>query len=136
MDGGVSGLVCNEGSMYWDRCFSRPRACAFIEKSLNDNCLWQFCSASSDINHRGDSLLGYLSATNLEIINSGVVSTFITAARREVIDLTLATSSVRQGIKNWQESRDAFLSGYCYVRFRVSTIVLGDGLLVVLPLIC
>ena len=47
---------------------------------------------SSDISQRGESLLDLISNNNLTICNTGDEPSFITAVRREVLDVTLSGS--------------------------------------------
>jgi hypothetical protein len=55
---------------------------------------------SSDINKRGESLLYYIMANGLDIMNRGYRPTFVTSNRQEVIDITIATLYAGNFIKN------------------------------------
>jgi len=44
---------------------------------------------STDTNRKGEELLEYLASTDLETLNKGSESTFCTAVRMEVLDLTI-----------------------------------------------
>jgi hypothetical protein len=46
---------------------------------------------STNTNQRGESLLGFIMANNLTIANQGNKLTFITAVRKEVLDVTITT---------------------------------------------
>ena len=72
---------------------------------------------SSDTNKRGESLYDYLSANSLDILNKGKDPTFITRARREVLDLTLANPLIALRIINWHVSNEASSSDHCHIRF-------------------
>ena len=43
---------------------------------------------------RGESLLEFLNSSNLEFLNQGNESTFCSASRQEVIDITLGSYSL------------------------------------------
>jgi hypothetical protein len=50
--------------------------------------LWE----STNVNPRGEQLLGYVMGTQLEVVNHGNVPTYVNAIRVEVLDLTLLTT--------------------------------------------
>ena len=75
---------------------------------------------SSNINERGVALLQYISTTSLEILNKGNIPTFVTASRREVIDITLCTDSLADEIKNWHVINDCSFSDHKYICFSIS----------------
>jgi ribonuclease HI len=72
---------------------------------------------STDINDRGECLFEYLCQTNLDIVNRGREPTFVTRARQEVLDLTLATPLLSSKIANWHVSREASLSDHRHIVF-------------------
>lgn len=74
---------------------------------------------STDTNCRGESILDFLSGTNLNICNRGTAPTFITRNRKEVLDLTLATNSSSLMVRNWRVSEAASLSDHCWILFRI-----------------
>jgi len=55
---------------------------------------------STSINNRGESLLNYIMANGLDIMNKGNRPTFVKSNRQEVIDVTIATFYVGNFIKN------------------------------------
>ena len=57
---------------------------------------------SNDDNDRGDQLLEYIVANDLEICNIGSTPTFVNAIRQEVIDITLTTLDMMDRIINWK----------------------------------
>src|SRR5262249_43000658 len=56
---------------------------------------------STNVNSRGESLLEYLSSTDLEILNRGNSPTFVIENRQEVIDITLATPDLMSQVSRW-----------------------------------
>lgn len=66
--------------------------------SNSHNSLW----GSTDTNRRGERLLDFFISTNLELLNRGDTPTFITRAREEVIDISLATPGFRSEIGKWK----------------------------------
>jgi hypothetical protein len=59
-------------------------------------------SGSTKTNQRGESLLGFIMANNLTIANQGNKPTFITAVRKEVLDVTITTQHIGTLTKNWK----------------------------------
>jgi hypothetical protein len=74
---------------------------------------------SSDINPRGESLLQFLVCNNLYICNEGNRPTFVTRARREVIDITVCSEGMLGVIDGWHVSQEASLSDHRYIRFNL-----------------
>ena len=72
---------------------------------------------STDINKRGEYLYDYLLCNNIDIMNRGKDPTFITRARQEVLDITLANPLIAPRICNWCVSKEASLSDHCHIRF-------------------
>ncbi|MCP3661285.1 MAG: hypothetical protein GY696_02130 [Gammaproteobacteria bacterium] len=79
------------------------------------NTVW----GSSDTNRRGATLLDYLGSTDLQIINRGDRPTFVITNRREVIDITLASSEVSNAVGNWRVSDEESLSDHRLIRFSI-----------------
>ena len=74
---------------------------------------------SSDINKRGEELLEFCAASNLEICNVGKKPTFRTRNREEVLDLTLANEYAFEKVSDWHVSDVPSLSDHMYIRFAV-----------------
>ena len=74
---------------------------------------------SSDVNERGEHLLDYIANKHIYIINRGCKPTFITAARKEVLDLTFASRILSEFILNWRVSDEASLSDHQHIRFDI-----------------
>ena len=72
---------------------------------------------SSNTNERGEALLEYLASTDLAWCNKGHKPTFITRSRREVLDITLASSGVFSDIKDWKVSDNPSLSDHAMITF-------------------
>lgn len=73
---------------------------------------------SSNNNVRGESLLEYIAASNLDICNQGNEPTFINAVRREVIDLTLTSSNME--VDRWRVSGEDSASDHRYITFELA----------------
>jgi hypothetical protein len=59
------------------------------------NTVW----GSTNTSQRGESLLGFIKANNLIIVNEGNITIFITAVRKEVLDVTITTQYIGTLIK-------------------------------------
>jgi hypothetical protein len=68
-------------------------------------------------NGRGESLLEFLSSSNLEILNLGNESTFCNVCRQEVIDITLGSYGLLESIIRWEASREPSLSDHRHSLF-------------------
>ena len=77
------------------------------------NVIW----GSTDTNNRGEHLLEFLVASNLEILNIGNKPTFVTRARREVLDITVSSQSIAWCIKEWRVSSEESLSDHKIIEF-------------------
>lgn len=72
---------------------------------------------STDINTRGEYLLEYLTANNIDICNQGNNFTFMNSIRQEVLDLTLCSNTLSENIQNWHVSDEISLSDHKYIIF-------------------
>lgn len=81
---------------------------------------------SSNNNTRGESLLQFISSEGLVVANIGNEPTFVTSARREVLDLTLCTDIVSYNIKNWHVSEEPSCSDHRQIRFDLATPSLAE----------
>ena len=77
---------------------------------------------STGINKRGESLLEYIVSNNLDVLNVGSVPTFVTSNREEVIDITLASSDVRDQVTGWQVLDEVSFSDHRYIVFQFSDV--------------
>jgi ribonuclease HI len=75
---------------------------------------------STNINDRGVDLLDYLASSNMHVINQGHKPTFVVKNRKEVLDITLASSSVMHCIKRWRVDDDESSSDHRYIRAQVN----------------
>ena len=66
---------------------------------------------STDISPRGELLMEYMVSTNL---NKGNKPTFLNVRRRQVIDLTLRTTSVENLVSEWHVSSEESFSDHRY----------------------
>ena len=74
---------------------------------------------SSDNNIRGENLLEYILATNLQISNLGNMPTFRNAIREEVIDITLTSMDIADRIIEWQVRDWEVFSDHQLIQFRL-----------------
>jgi len=72
---------------------------------------------STSCNGRGESLLQFLSSSNLGILNRGNEPMFGNVPRQEVIDITLGSYGLLESITRWEVSREPFLSGHRHILF-------------------
>lgn len=77
------------------------------------NILW----GSSDTNRRGEALWEFLVEKDLHILNRGSVPTFRNILRDEVLDVTVATSSLAWQACDWHVSKEESLSDHRHIRF-------------------
>ena len=61
-------------------------------------------------NRKSEDLVDYLITTDLDILNIGKIPTFQNSVRKEVIDITLSTVSIRDKVKKWRASDETSLS--------------------------
>lgn len=61
---------------------------------------------SSDTNSRGESLFDFILVKDLDILNVGCKSTFITAEGKQVIDITMCTQNTINMVYDWRISDD------------------------------
>ncbi|KAI5692217.1 hypothetical protein M8J75_011747 [Diaphorina citri] len=74
---------------------------------------------STDTNTRGESLLEYIVGNNLTILNQGSRPTFITAVRKEILDLTLCTQHIANSIKGWKVLKETSMADHQYIYFEI-----------------
>jgi hypothetical protein len=74
---------------------------------------------STNINNRGESLLNYIMANGLDIMNRGNRPTFVMSNMQEVIDITIATLYTGNFIKDWHVTEEVSYSDHRYIRFTV-----------------
>lgn len=72
---------------------------------------------STNVNDRGESLLEYLSSTELIIQNKGNTPTFVTKIREEVIDITLSSPDLNDQISGWHVSPQWTASDHKWIKF-------------------
>lgn len=72
---------------------------------------------STDINGRGELLLEFLLGTTLEVVNRGHKPTFVTKARKEVLDITLMSDELIHLLDRWEVLDDE--SFYRFVSFAI-----------------
>jgi ribonuclease HI len=75
---------------------------------------------SSDCNDRGELLLEHILNYNLFILNRGNKPTFVTAIRREVLDITLCSRSCYDMIEDWRVSDEETLSDHRLIEFTIA----------------
>ncbi|XP_036148374.1 uncharacterized protein LOC118647462 [Monomorium pharaonis] len=77
---------------------------------------------STDTNRRGEKLLEFLVSTDLEILNRGKEPTFVTAVRREVLDLTICSRQIAREVTGWRVSDEPSLSDHRQITFRLAKV--------------
>ena len=75
---------------------------------------------SSDTNERGKSLFDYILSSKMLICNKGSDPTFITKNRREVLDVTLISSSLKDKVKSWRVLEKHSFSDHRYLQLVMS----------------
>lgn len=72
-----------------------------------------------ETNKRGKILLEYVASSGLMIANIGSEPTFHSRVGQSVIDLTLFSNGMREGILDWQVSHEPSLSDHRHILFKV-----------------
>ncbi|XP_073990947.1 uncharacterized protein [Rhodnius prolixus] len=76
---------------------------------------------STDINQRGKYLYEFITGEGLHVANVGLEPTFVTAARREVLDVTLASRCMLSKIAHRHVSSEPSCSDHRLIRFDICT---------------
>ena len=71
---------------------------------------------STNINDRGEVLLDYLARTNMHVINRGHRPTFVVKNRKEVLDVTLVSTSLVASCNRWWVDEEESSSDHRYIR--------------------
>ena len=74
---------------------------------------------SNNINKRGESLLEYISANNIDICNTGNKPTYVNSRRQEVLDLTLCSQILSDKLCHWKVSDEESLSDHRHITFSI-----------------
>ena len=72
---------------------------------------------STNCNIRGETLMEFLSSSNLEILNSGNEPTFCNTVRQEVLHVTLGSYGLLDSITDWEVSLEPSLSEHRHILF-------------------
>lgn len=72
---------------------------------------------STDTNARGLTLLDVLVQHNWQVLNKGNVPTFVTANRREVLDITICSPDLTRLVQGWAVSDEQMLSDHRMIEF-------------------
>ncbi|XP_012538026.1 uncharacterized protein LOC105837636 [Monomorium pharaonis] len=75
---------------------------------------------STDTNRRGERLLEFLVSTDLKILNRGEEPTFVTAVKKEILDLTVCSRQLVQEVTGWRVSEEPSLSDHRQITFRLA----------------
>ncbi|XP_043471441.1 uncharacterized protein LOC122504406 [Leptopilina heterotoma] len=70
---------------------------------------------------RGRRLLDFLIDTDLDILNQGSEPTFVTVNRKEVLDITICSKSLCDGVRDWRVSDEDSLSDHRLITFRLES---------------
>ncbi|XP_055714310.1 uncharacterized protein LOC129808556 [Phlebotomus papatasi] len=81
--------------------------------------------SSIGVNARGEVLLGFICANQLEIINVGDKQTFVNRRRKEVIDITFGTSVAAELVTCWHVSDFLTISHHRRIYFDISALTVG-----------
>ena len=84
--------------------------------SNSHNTSW----GSTNNNKRGEDLLEYILHKNLIVINEGTTPTFVTANRKEILDLTIISSDLINKITDWKVSNIESFSDHKYLDFTLN----------------
>jgi len=76
---------------------------------------------STDTNSRGTTLLEFIDGTDMCLCNKGHEPTFVTIKMRQVLDLTLVSSTWLRRIKNWRVDRELSFSDHKYIMFTIDS---------------
>jgi hypothetical protein len=63
----------------------------------------------------------YMVSTKLDILNKGNEPTFLNVRRRQVSDLTLGTTLVRNLVSDWHVSTEDSLSDHRYICLKIES---------------
>ena len=77
---------------------------------------------STIVNSEGESILEFIIKCYLEIMNIGNTPTFVTAARKEVLDITITSQNLARYIQKWQVSAEPSLSDHRFITFELESI--------------
>jgi hypothetical protein len=72
---------------------------------------------STNCNDKGVALLEYLNSSNLEILNQGNDSTYCSAGRLEVFEITLWFFGLLESFKGWEVASEPSMSDHRYNLF-------------------
>lgn len=78
------------------------------------------CWGCPDNNGRGNSLLEFLSGTNLSILNRGTAPTFVGGGAQTIVDITLASDELGSLVKDWRVSDEVTKSDHNYILFKLT----------------
>lgn len=82
---------------------------------------------STDINKRGESLLEFIIKENLEIFNVGNEPTFVTKARKEVLDITFGSPELGAAVTEWRVSSIPSQSDHRLITFGLAGNIPGTS---------
>ena len=72
---------------------------------------------STNCNSRGETLVEFLKSSNLEILHQGNVPTFCSGGMLEVIDITVGSLGILEGIIDWEVSSESSLLNHRHILF-------------------
>ena len=78
---------------------------------------------STNTNPRGENLLQFIMANNLDIINVGNKPTFVTRNREEVLDVTIALTYLSNYVTNWHVSDEESCPDHRHINFTIQSTV-------------
>lgn len=122
-------LICCSAYLPYDESVPTPELIRLVNYCKGKNLdLLIGCDAnshhivwgSSDINTRGRSLLEFILAAELSILNRGNRPTFINQVREEVIDITICSAELEQEISGWKVLQEDFMSDHQTISFQLN----------------
>ena len=76
---------------------------------------------STNNNDRGEELLDFIIAEDLQICNIGTAPTFTNVERGEVIDITLCSTNMYHKITDWKVNTENSMSDHNMIEFKINT---------------
>lgn len=76
---------------------------------------------STDVNARGETLLEFLMGSDMDWCNLGTEPTFVTIARKEVLDITIRNDHAQDLVQAWKVEEWYSASDHRYIRFQLGT---------------
>ncbi|XP_063545760.1 uncharacterized protein LOC134753754 [Cydia strobilella] len=76
---------------------------------------------STDTNERGESVIEFIISNDLETMNIGNTPTFVTRARKEVLDITMATKEMSDKVRGWRVDAEDSMSDHRRILYSIES---------------